>query len=70
MSKSQTITLVGVECDSPREYRAVRHLCASYPHKAQLVADGWILVHDAGWFCRLLASCNGRVVEERTEVAS
>ena len=68
MSKQQAITLVHVECDSPREYRAIRNICAGYPHRAELRYDGRIAVHDSQWFARLLASCSGRVIDERCEV--
>ena len=73
MSKQQAITLVHVECDSPREYRAIRNICAGYPHRAELLESGfrsgWVRVLDTQWFTRLLSSVDGRVTQELVEAA-
>lgn len=63
MPKREPIT-VHVECETARDYRALRHVVAGNPSRARFAGDGRIEVLDDRWFARLLASVDGRVVSE------
>lgn len=62
MPRKKPIT-VAVECETPRDYRALRQLVAIAPKMATLRPDGYITVIDHAWFENVLRACAGRVYE-------